>query len=190
MRQTLSYLLLAVWGVVTVTVTSLLMVNHTVAMPSPVDIEGLRRSLQDRVDGTTVVHFIHERCSCTNSLLEHLFERGAGASVREHLVYIGTRQDRIERARQAGYTTVRIDEAELRERHGLVAAPVLVVLGAEAQLQYVGGYYRYPAAAIPLDVDIVATVLDIGTHDGLPVFGCAVDADLRRTVDPLGLQEW
>lgn len=183
-RDRLGRAVLLVWAPLAAAVVGLLMVNHTVAMPGPEDAELLNARLAELRDGA-VVHVVAEGCSCTDRLFQHLVERGGEG---EHLLYVGSRSDRVELARAAGYVVESIHPEDLARRWGLRAAPVLLVGGRG--VLYAGGYFRRPAALVPRTEEIL-TAIDAGEPPpGLPVFGCAVETELRRAADPLGLQDW
>lgn len=184
-KERLGRALLVLWAPLAAAVVGLLMVNHTVAMPGPDDAALLTARLAELGDGRRVVHVVAEGCSCTERLFRHLLERGGEG---EHLVYVGARSDRVALARDAGYTVQTTDPEGLARRWGLRAAPVLLV--GDGGLLHAGGYFRRPAALVPRAVEILAAI-DAGERpQGLPVFGCAVEAGLRRAADPLGLQGW
>ncbi|MEM6930372.1 MAG: hypothetical protein AAF602_25770, partial [Myxococcota bacterium] len=75
---------------------------------------------------------------------------------------------------------------ELRQQLAIDGAPVLVVRDADGAIAYAGGYFDLPAAIHARDERIVAAV-DAGRPPAsLPLYGCAVSADLARARDPLG----
>ncbi len=188
-RHRIAMIVLGLWAPTTITLVGLLMVGHTVAMPGPGDPAALSASFATlQGSDRTVVHVIAESCSCTNLLFEHLLERGARKD--EVILYVGDRADRERDSVEAGFRFTRTDARGLTETWRLQAAPVLVVLNEDGGADYAGGYFRTPATVNPRDVHIV-DALDAGEDvDPLPVFGCAVNAELRRQVDPLGLQDW
>ena len=134
-----------------------------------------------------VVHVISGSCSCTDRLLTHLQARGAAHGREETIVYVGEVEPRLQTLRARGYTVRTMARTELRRGLALDGAPVLVVAD-NAELAYVGGYFQYPAAVRPLDERLIAEVAAGHAPRALPVFGCAVDAQLARQRDPLGLR--
>ena len=183
-RDRLGRAVLLIWAPLAAAVVGLLMVNHTVAMPGPEDAELVAARLAELGD-SAVVHVVAEGCSCTDRLFQHLLERGGKG---EHLVYVGSRPERVELARAAGYAVQTTDPEALARDWGLRAAPVLLVGGGV--VLYAGGYFRRPAALVPRTVEILTAVEAGEPPPGLPVFGCAVETELRRAADPLGLQGW
>lgn len=179
---------LAIWAPLSVTVIGLLMVNHTVAMPSPSDLQRLRSGVDAlRGDAERItIHVIYAGCSCTDRLIDHLIARGAGPGP-ELVFFVGQPLQRHLGLSEAGYQLVLTDDGALRDQLSIDAAPVLIEV-AQGQLSYVGGYFRYPAAVRPLDVSLRHAV-DAGQRpEPLPVFGCAVTPELAARLDPLGLQ--
>lgn len=187
-----SKLILVLWVPAILVVTALLMVNHIISMPTPTDMSRLRQAVAEtRTDSTRpfLLHVIYENCSCTDGLFRHLIERRAHTDATETILYVGDDPERDTNSRRAGFGFVTIDRDELESRFGIEAAPVLVIVNADDELQYVGGYYRYPAAKHSLDVTLYGSARAGERLDPLPVFGCATGAALREAVDPLGLTE-
>ena len=159
-------------------------------MPSPSDADVLTAGVNALVTSRgerAIVHVIYEDCSCTSGLLNHLTERGPVDDASEVIVFVGDDADQEARLTARGFTWHNTDERRLEEELALVSAPVLIITDNE-KLRYAGGYYRLPAAVTPLDREILAGLDDGETPASLPVFGCAVNAELRAQLDPLGLQ--
>lgn len=184
--NTLGRVLLLVWVPLVMIVIGLLMVNHTIAMPSPDRPELLQAALLELDEGPDVtVHIIYANCSCTDLLVEHLISRRANPS--ELVLYVGEPRPSHTALSTSGFKVIRLLPGELETKLGLEAAPVLLALRG-GTLAYAGGYFRYPAAVRPLDVSIVQRIDQGEAVKGLPIFGCAVSPRLQRQVDPLGLQ--
>jgi len=64
---------------------------------------------------------------------------------------------------------------------------VLVVMGPDGELAYVGGYNRHKQSAAYEDVAIIDELRTGRSVSTLPVFGCATSARLANMVDPLHL---
>jgi len=175
---------------VVVLVIASLMINHTVAMPSPADEDVLTSGVNALVAqrrGRAVVHVIYKDCSCTSGLLDHLDQRGPLDDASEIILFVGEDPSREAQLTSRGFLWYTTDEARLEQELALVSAPVLIVMDNET-LRYAGGYYRLPAAVKPLDREIFAQLDDDEAPKSLPVFGCAVNAELRAQLDPFGLQ--
>lgn len=159
-------------------------------MPSPSDEDVLTAGVNALVAsrrGRAVVHVIYKDCSCTAGLLDHLAERGPLRDASEVIVFVGDDPTREAQLTAAGFTWHSTDELRLEQELALVSAPVLIVTDNDT-LRYAGGYYRLPAAVKPLDREILAQLDDGEAPSSLPVFGCAVNAELRAQLDPFGLQ--
>jgi hypothetical protein len=188
MKSRIAAVALCIWAPVTIVITSLLMVNHTIAMPMPSDLERVEHGLVDWLGrGNAVVHVLYANCSCTDSLVQHLVERGPTLAEREVVVFVGTPLPIHERLAEVGFEWHQWTQQELTERTGVEAAPLLIVRHRN-RMDYVGGYFRYPSATRPLDVSIIAEAIAGEPPKPLPIFGCAVSPSLRAAVDPLGLQ--
>jgi len=188
-RARLGLLLLALWAPTTVAVVGLLMVNHTLAMPDPDDLGRLRRGLARLAPAADrrVVHVIGAHCSCTDRLVDHLIARGASPDHPELVVFAGPMRPRHKPLGDAGYRIEHTTPEGLAEQLSIRAAPVLLIED-DGGLRYVGGYFRTPAAAVPVEERLVDAVWQGLAPAPLPIFGCAVEPALRAQLDPLGLQ--
>ncbi len=165
-------------------------VSHTAPMPNPTPQERLTHALLDlrtRSDSMLLVHVIYANCSCTERLFKHLVERRAMRGVDETILFVGDDAAKKARARGAGYRFATVTPAELGTRFGLEVAPVMFAFTREGRLAYAGGYFDRPAAVVALDERIVSEVEHGATAEPLPVYGCAVSAELQKSVDPLGI---
>jgi hypothetical protein len=187
LRVAFGWSFLAVWGAGTTVALGSLMVSHTVALPEPTSVDrfaaAARREIGQR-DG--LLHVIPADCSCTDALVDHLVARGAGEG--EVVAFVGPRRPRRMGLESAGYRVVAVAPEEVERRVGVVAGPVWLALRQD-EVAYAGGYYGRPAAVEPLLVPTLADVEAGRPVRGLPIFGCAVDAGLKRQLDPLGLQQ-
>jgi hypothetical protein len=184
--------LLALWAGVTLLGISSLSVSHMAAMPGPDKaVRMVEAAAAMRRESTALffVHVVYEQCSCTDRLLAHLLRRGRWRGVEEAIVFVGERavDDRSSAAARAGFAFTHVTPAQLERRFGLQAAPVLLAFDASARLVYAGGYFDHPSALTALDERIHAQLATGALPQALPVFGCAVSAALRKSVDPLGI---
>lgn len=187
----LTWAVLGVWATLLVVLIASLMINHTIAMPSPSNAEQLAAgvdALVETSDGRTLVHVIYDDCSCTSGLLDHLAERGVLTDTAETIVFVGGDAEREEQLTARGFSWITTNELRLEQELALVSAPVLIVHDPEDGMRYAGGYYRLPAAVRPMDLAIIAALDEGREPEPLPVFGCAVNAELRSQLDPFGLQ--
>ena len=103
------------------------------------------------------------------------------------MLFVGEDAPKRAAAARAGLAFATLSAADLPERYGLEVAPVLVAFDARGHLRYAGGYYDHPAAISPRDETLHAQLVRGETPKALPVFGCAVSAQLQATLDPLRL---
>lgn len=190
-RRWLGQTVLLLWAPCTLCLTAFLMVDHVAPLPPPgaPDVVAAAAALAVG-SGPGVVHVIYESCSCTDRLVASLLEREPRKGWAEHIVYVGSEDDRMRSARRRGYLVSSISRDTLRQQWALDAAPVLVVKLAHGGIGYLGGYYRYPAAIHPLHDSLIARVAAGEQPRGLPVFGCAVAERLAQQRDPFGLRNW
>ena len=67
------------------------------------------------------------------------------------------------------------------------AIPVDSAGPAAGEVRYAGGYTERKQALFPRDREIVAALRAGDEVTPLPVFGCAVSNELKRTINPLRL---
>jgi hypothetical protein len=184
--------LIVLWSGVALLGISSLSVSHMAAMPGPDKATRMAQAAAAlRRESTPLffVHVIYEQCSCTERLLAHLLRRGRLLGVEEAIVFVGERPmaERTRAAAHAGFAFLELTPAQLERRFGLQAAPVLLAFDASARLAYAGGYFDHPSALTALDERIHVQLAAGAAPRPLPIFGCAVSAQLQRSVDPLGI---
>jgi hypothetical protein len=181
---------LVVWTVAAMVGIGSLGLGHMVALPTPDGTTRLAQAaLRFKRDSAKplYVHVIAAGCSCTDRLFAHLVGRDPFPGVEEIIVFVGDAGAKQRAADRAGVPFRTISAADLTARFGLESAPVLIAFDAEGRLQYAGGYYDHPATISPRDGRIHAQLASGGAATPLPVFGCAVSAGLKRSIDPLGV---
>jgi hypothetical protein len=164
-------------------------VSHSVPIANPPSQHGLASALlRMRTRHVPfVVHVIYARCSCTERLFRHLVHRGAAQNIEEQILFVGDDPRKRELARRVGYRFREVTVDQVSERLGLDAAPVLFVFDANGRLTYAGGYFDRPAAVQAMDERIVTDMEHGVDAKPLPIYGCAMSAELQKAVDPLGL---
>ena len=64
MKSKIAAVALCIWAPVTITITSLLMVNHTIAMPLPSDLQRVEHGMMEWLGrGDAVVHILYANLS-------------------------------------------------------------------------------------------------------------------------------
>ncbi len=190
-QQVIHRVLLALWLVAALVAVAMLMANHLVAMPVPEDERRLRdatRELLGDDSGLRVLHVIAQDCSCTRGLLDALIARRASPEQRELVLFIGRDVVLASSLESAGYVYREATREQLSEQLGIEAAPLLVIL-ADDDLAYVGGYYREAATVRARDAELLERVRRGERPDPLPLYGCAVSDYLREAIDPLGISK-
>ena len=178
---------LVLWAGLALVAMASLGARHTAAMPArhnqvaPPDLHSAFARLQADSSQRLLVHVIATDCSCAQRLTRHLLQRPRLAGTVEVLLLVGPDATWRPLAEATGVAVHRVDAATLQQRYGLDAAPVLVALAPGGRIDYIGGYFDHPAALHPLDESIHARWVGAGgAPAALPVYGCAVSADLRR----------
>jgi hypothetical protein len=139
-----------------------------------------------------MVHVMYRGCACSAKTIAHLVDRRAVPGIEELVLLVddagqGAADD--QHIRDAGYRVSVITPRTLHETYAIEAAPVLIVVGADGTLAYVGGYNRRKQEPKFMDVAIVRDAMDKAAVPPLPVFGCATSSRLANFIDPLGLEE-
>lgn len=170
------------------------MASHLVSMPTPQNVENFIKKIKNNYyknDGRAViVHTIYEKCSCTNSLLKHLVERGLQASSHEVVFVIGSRAPFETELSAKGFSVFKMKQQDFVKEFGIEAAPLLTLINSKGDLMYMGGYFKTSEARISTDQDIIQRALIEGQpYKPLPLYGCAVSDRLQKYIDPFRLNE-
>jgi hypothetical protein len=190
--RTLARLGLGVWFVLMVAVCATLLGRHLLALPRPandVALAEVMSSLRGAGPGGQwmTVHVLYAECPCSQRIAEHVLAGHRPADLAERVLLIGHDAELEARFAKQGLPVTVVDEDEAATRFHVVAAPSLVVVGPDDTVRYVGGYTERKQGLDPQDVAIVADARAGRDVSPLPVFGCAVSARLRASLNPLGL---
>jgi hypothetical protein len=195
LRQTLRGLArlgLTLWFVAMVAVGGTLLGRHLIALPRPANDAALAHAMSSLrgVGGAGLwmtVHVLYAECGCSKLIAEHIMAGGRPPDVTERVLLIGRDTDLEARLGKMGLPVTRVTEDEAATRFHVVAAPTLVVLGPDDTVRYVGGYTERKRGPDPRDLTILASARAGDEVASLPIFGCAVSARLRASLNPLGL---
>lgn len=189
-RLPIAKLLLVVWIAGVSVALGSLGVTHLAAMPRPNDEARLASAvLALRTDASAefLVHVIYAECSCTVRLFAHLLARRPFRGAKELILFVGADSTKRRAAEAAGYSFRNVTMEELGTTFGLDVAPVMLAFDTNGTLRYIGGYFDRPAAVTALDEQIRQRIAAGASPDPLPVYGCAVSAQLQQKVDPFGI---
>jgi hypothetical protein len=185
---------LCLWGLLAFVVTGSLASAHEYTLPHPErsdpQLNAALAAQRTPADAGrfSVTHVMYAACSCSQSIIDHLEQRGARKDVAEHVVLVGQDAELAGRIVRAGYRLENIEPAALKQRYGLEAAPVLIIADARGQIAYMGGYTTQKQGLDIRDTALVDELL-AGKHTNeLPLLGCAVSRALQRVLDPFGLK--
>ncbi len=191
--RTVLRVLLALWSLALLATGAALLAGHLVALPKPHYDDSrltstLARMRNHRPSGRVVViHILDVDCRCSQRVLEHLVARRALPGVEERVVLVGPEGLEGPRVSSSGFELEVVTRSGLLARYGVLSAPVMVVADGQSRVQYIGGYTLRKQATAMRDAEIIARIARGEEVEPLPLFGCAVDAKLRETVDPLRL---
>jgi hypothetical protein len=193
---------LSLWFPAVLVVCAYLLGGHVLTLPSPTSdnprlanaVAALREP--EASNRWIVLHVLYQDCRCSGRVLDHLLSRGAEAGARERIVFVRTRGSAGEgdegaittRIAAAGFDLDVTSADQLASRYGIPAAPLLVVSDPAGKVRYVGGYTDRKQSPVIRDQEIMGRLRNGERVETLPVFGCAVSAELDRSVDPFGLR--
>lgn len=185
---------IVIWIVVITVVMSLQMASHLVSMPIPENIDNFLNKIKKsyyKDDGRAViVHAIYEKCSCTNSLLKHLVERGLQPLSQEVIFVIGSEAPYESELVAKGFSVFKMKQDEFVNEFGIEAAPLLTLINNKGELKYMGGYFKTSEARVSTDQEIIQKALiEDKPPEPLPLYGCAVSDRLQKYIDPFQLNE-
>jgi hypothetical protein len=183
---------LTVWFVAMVAVGGTLLGRHLLALPRSASDAALAHAMSSLrgADGAGLwmtVHILYAECGCSKQIAEHLLAGGRPPGVAERVLLIGRDADLEARFGKMELPVTLVTEDEAATRFHVVAAPTLVVIAPDDTVRYVGGYTARKQGPDPRDLTILASVRAGDEVPPLPIFGCAVSARLRASLNPLGL---
>jgi hypothetical protein len=133
------------------------------------------------------VHVLYAECRCSQRIAEHILSSSRPLDVTERVLLIGRDPDLERRFAAHGLRVVLTDSTELGNRYHIAAVPLLVVVAPDDTVRYAGGYTLRKQGPDPQDLQLVADARAGRAPATLPVFGCAVSARLKSSLNPLGL---
>jgi hypothetical protein len=192
LRRSLSRFGLTGWFVAMLAIGSTLLARHVVALPRPDADAALGRamaSLRAPEDAKRwmAVHVLYAECRCSQRIAEHLLSGSRPPDVSERVLLVGHDADLEGRFAARGLRVVLTDSTELGNRYHVAAVPLLVVVAPDDTVRYAGGYTTQKQGPDPQDLQIVSDARAGRSSTTLPIFGCAVSARLKSSLNPPGL---
>jgi hypothetical protein len=184
----------ALWAGLSIVAQTTLMASHWYTLPTPdradTDLQhALAALVPAHAEGSwTAVHVLYSACRCSQRVFDHLFESPRPDGVYETVLLIGADEAIEERAAAAGFDVWVLSPEDLKARFGIVSAPLLLVLGPQAELRYAGGYTERKQGYDVQDTKIIQTLQDGDDPTELPLYGCGVSKELQQILDPMGLK--
>ena len=183
------------WAGVLLFIGSTLMAEHWVILPKPSrDDLVLSRSLaalhHDARGRFQLTHILYGECRCSQRIFDYLFSSARPADVDDLVILVGGRDDQVRRGRAAGFDVVEVTPDELKERFGIVSAPLLLIADAHGQIRYSGGYTGHKQGLDYRDLELVQSLRARAEAEAseVPVYGCGVSEELQRALDPIGIK--
>ena len=135
-----------------------------------------------------LIHILSSRCACSKKVARHLLERGLFSGTRE-IVYILDDEEVLSESKlkEVGFQVVRLNGDQAYEKYDINAAPQLVVLNKDLQVQYSGGYKDSRVETYD-DEKILNALKNNETFASHPIFGCANGTRTAELIDPWGVK--
>ncbi len=134
-----------------------------------------------------MVHVLYTECRCSQRIVSHLTESVRPEGVREHVLLVGN-DARMEKAlSEKSFAITHVTASELSARYHVGAAPLFLVVAPDGSIRYSGGYTSAKQGPEPKDLELFSEIQSRGIATALPIFGCAVSAELRALINPLRL---
>jgi hypothetical protein len=179
-----------IWFAAMVLVGATLLGRHLIALPRPPMDAALARamgSMRGPADAGRwmTVHVLYAECQCSQRIAEHVLAGHRPPDLAERVLLIGRDANLEARFVAAGIAVVRTDENDAAVDYHVSAAPLFIVVAPDGSVRYAGGYTERKQGPNPRDLAILADARADREIPTLPVFGCAVSAQLRSTLNPL-----
>lgn len=183
----LGALALAGWFIAMAVLGAGLLARHVLALPGPAQDEKLGlsfRKFRGAAGGGAwlAVHVLDAECRCSQRIATHLLSTPRPAGWEELVLWVGNGAPSAELERR--FSVRRLARLELSQL-GIEAAPLLIVVDAEDNVRYSGGYGDRKQGPVIDDLDILQATRVGGRIASLPVFGCAVSDRLKREFERL-----
>jgi hypothetical protein len=175
MRRVGTLLFLVGWAATGMVVGAVAMRGHWVPLPVPAAESAAPAATAE--GEWHALHALLDGCGCSERVLAHLTRRVPVAGVRERVLWV-TRDGDGPAA--TGFEMEPITAEQLAARHGLEAAPVLVVIDPNGTVRYRGGYTARKQGFAIRDREIIQETLSGAAPPPLPVYGCPVSDRFRE----------
>lgn len=175
-----------------VTIIAYLMIGHWAVLPHPETEDSdwqLRLTAAQSVDRQqwSAIHFLYDNCACSRRVLEHVLNSSPVEGVTERIVLVSDEPAKIERSGRS-IDVEYVTPIQLKEHYGVESAPLLVVMDDQQIVRYSGGYTALKQGPEIKDREIISRLRAGKEVAELPLYGCAVSAELKKLIDPLGLK--
>lgn len=189
--QSLGRFALPVWLIGLSVITSSLMVGHWITLPHPETGDRLPASVPvvfSDESGTYTFHFLYGDCPCSRRVLRRVLDRDPISGANERIVLIGDDPEMESLAVSKGFSVDVVTPPQLKSIYGVESAPLLVMTDKAGNISYSGGYTSRKQGPDIQDDKIIRDVIAGRSVDELPLYGCAVSANLKAILDPLNLK--
>lgn len=193
-NQVIVYGVLTIWATTMTLIGACLMVGHWVSLPAPSfdDPHLLNLTAASSMESAdrewSATHFLFGKCPCSRRVLDRIIGRSPHGEVNEKIVLIDGDEPLRQSAEDAGYRVEVVEAYELKDRYGVEAAPLLVVVDPQGVVKYSGGYTARKQGP-DIQAEAILSRLVAGEEvESLPLYGCAVSRNLQAIVDPLRLK--
>lgn len=142
-----------------------------------------------------VIHFLTPECSCSQSIFEHLMQRGPldKETATESVVIIDDNKlEYAEKLKARGFPSTSYTSEDLSSLFtaGVTGVPLLVIFDSQKVTRYVGGYSErlitpFTQIDIPSFLKSLSQGRELSSH---PVRGCSVSKEYKKILDPLGIK--
>jgi hypothetical protein len=187
------------WFGLTTAVASTLLGRHLLTLPSAgpqstSPLFALRRDPRAHL----AAHVLWSGCRCSRRIAEHLATGPRPGEYEEHVLWVRTAEQTAEQTaepgdslkqalQRRGFTVHDVSPSELETRYGVVGVPLLVLFTPDGRMAYSGGYTDKKQGLMAHDEELMEAVAARSAVSSLPVFGCAVGAQLSAQLNPLNL---
>lgn len=164
---------------------------HSVAFPTKPEHTVLNQRHKGR---WLLTHYLSAECTCSQTVMRHLSQRGPLADAMEDVVVIQSQdvpQDNkmLSELIRSGFHVRSITAEAASSIEGVEGVPLLKIEAADGTVRYRGGYRENGAPLEKnLDTVILAGLMASAPVPSLRVFGCATSYRLRSLLDPLSFK--
>jgi thioredoxin-related protein len=176
-----------IWFTVLSIPLSMMMGSHQLSLKSSKN-PALTNLSATQSKAWTIMHFVNPECGCSEKVVTSLKNRKAkDIKTSEQVFILGKNAQWEQNLKAAGYKVMTGKMDDFAEKYSISAVPQLVIINAQKEILYTGGYSskRGPASIVE-DEQIFQEVTAKKNSTERPIYGCVNGRKNQSDTDYVG----